>query len=314
MSGKPIDDAVLEAFQDAMESAHGYRPQVFATGVLVNSRDADRFDGYQLALTAAQQQGQPAAVDDATIPAWRVMPFTGSWKSCDERWEVYSPDGSGGVVLASEVRSRAVADLLDALATQHQEPPSRRPAMSANPIDEAVSVTLHSDRAGCEWFIVTSKNHPDSESEVTPSDDPALFDLLKALTAAQQQGQEVAWQDEWRAAVVEKLSAYGLSKEGAAVFAASELDEYRAGLCDCAENDPADMVDLMMGVARDAIEIWKTESAGRPFGHKDTAPPSTQRVVVIDGRSFPIDTVRTALLGLAADVLADAAEPKEDKP
>jgi hypothetical protein len=54
------------------------------------------------------------------------------------------------------------------------------------PIPEAVSVTLHQDRAGCEWIIVTSKDHPDSESEVTPSDDPALFDLLKALTAAQQ--------------------------------------------------------------------------------------------------------------------------------
>lgn len=62
--------------------------------------------------------------------------------------------------------------------------------MSGKPIVEAVSVTLHSDRAGCEWFIVTSKDHPDSESEVTPSDDPALFDLLKALTAAQQQEHE----------------------------------------------------------------------------------------------------------------------------
>jgi hypothetical protein len=68
--------------------------------------------------------------------------------------------------------------------------------MAANPIPEAVSVTLHSDRAGCEWFIVTSKDHTDSESEVTPSDDPALFDLLKALTAAQQQGQAVAWPTE----------------------------------------------------------------------------------------------------------------------
>ncbi|WP_298580484.1 hypothetical protein [uncultured Luteimonas sp.] len=67
---------------------------------------------------------QPAAVDEAMAEGWRVMPFTGSWQACDERWEVYSPDGSGGVVLASEVRSRDVADLLDAIATQHQEPKS----------------------------------------------------------------------------------------------------------------------------------------------------------------------------------------------
>jgi len=90
---------------------------------------------------------------------------------------------------------------------------------------------------------------------------------------AQQQRQAVAWADEWRAAVAAKLSSYGLSEEAAAVFASSELDEYKAGLCDCAENDPVDMVDLMMGVARDAIEKWKIESAGRPFGHKNTAPP-----------------------------------------
>lgn len=98
--------------------------------------------------------------------------------------------------------------------------------------------------------------------------------IKAALTAAQQQGQAVAWQDEWRAAVAAKLSSYGLSEEAAAVFAESELGEYRAGLCDCAENDPADMVDLMMGVALDAIEKWKAESAGRPFGYKRTALPS----------------------------------------
>lgn len=68
MSARPSSTTqavVLEAFQDAMASAHGYRPQVFASGVLVNSRDADRFEGYQLALTAAQQQGQAVA--------WRPM-------------------------------------------------------------------------------------------------------------------------------------------------------------------------------------------------------------------------------------------------
>ena len=43
--------------------------------------------------------------------------------------------------------------------------------------------TLHRDRAGCEWFIVTSDESPDDESEVTPSDDPALFAFLKAVTA-----------------------------------------------------------------------------------------------------------------------------------
>lgn len=42
----------VEAFQNAMEAEYGYRPQVFATGVLMNSRDADRYEGWKLALTA----------------------------------------------------------------------------------------------------------------------------------------------------------------------------------------------------------------------------------------------------------------------
>lgn len=102
----------------------------------------------------------------------------------------------------------------------------------------------------------------------------AAFHAGKRAALAAQQQEQAAWQDEWRAAVAAKLSGYGLSEEAAAVFAKSELGEYRAGLCDCAENDPADMVDLMMGVALDAIEKWKVESAGRPFGYKRTAPPS----------------------------------------
>lgn len=43
----------LDAFQDATELEHGYRPQVFATGNLINGRDADRYDGWQMALRAA---------------------------------------------------------------------------------------------------------------------------------------------------------------------------------------------------------------------------------------------------------------------
>lgn len=43
----------MEAFQNAMEDAHGYRPQLWATGVPMNGRDADRFDGWQLARRLA---------------------------------------------------------------------------------------------------------------------------------------------------------------------------------------------------------------------------------------------------------------------
>lgn len=46
---------------------------------------------------------------------------------------------------------------------------------------DGVVATLHVDRAGCEWIIVTSPDYPEYEGEVTPSDDPPLFDMLKGM-------------------------------------------------------------------------------------------------------------------------------------
>lgn len=72
---------------------------------------------------------EPAPQPQAEPVAWRVLKFTGSWKSADERWEVYSPDGSGGAVNESDVLDESVRSLLDAMAAAPQPPPrSRRPA------------------------------------------------------------------------------------------------------------------------------------------------------------------------------------------
>ena len=46
---------------------------------------------------------------------------------------------------------------------------------------DGVEATLHTDRAGNEWIIVTSSDYPDYEGEVTPSDDPPLFYMLKDM-------------------------------------------------------------------------------------------------------------------------------------
>lgn len=57
----------LDAFQDAMEDAHGYRPQRWATGDLMNARDADRYEGWKLARLAsspAMVGWQPDFTDD----------------------------------------------------------------------------------------------------------------------------------------------------------------------------------------------------------------------------------------------------------
>src|SRR5690606_24636621 len=68
--------------------------------------------------------------------------------------------------LSSAQQEGAVRDHLIRLGWT---PPNTAPPPSA---PEAVSVTLHQDRTGYKWIIVTSKDHPDSESEVTPYDDP----------------------------------------------------------------------------------------------------------------------------------------------
>ncbi len=41
-------DAELNAFLDVMEREHGYRPRLLPSGVLMNSRDADRYEGWLL--------------------------------------------------------------------------------------------------------------------------------------------------------------------------------------------------------------------------------------------------------------------------
>jgi hypothetical protein len=60
---------------------------------------------------------------------WRVVSFTGSTKRHDDdRWEVYDPTGSGGVVRTSDIGHSAVRGLLDALAEDgDQEPWSAQP-------------------------------------------------------------------------------------------------------------------------------------------------------------------------------------------
>ncbi|HZF98658.1 MAG TPA: hypothetical protein VEY92_10550 [Pseudoxanthomonas sp.] len=50
----------LALFQNAMESRYGYRPKAFLPGALLHSRDADRFEGFQLARNlAASAAPQP---------------------------------------------------------------------------------------------------------------------------------------------------------------------------------------------------------------------------------------------------------------
>ena len=51
---------------------------------------------------------------------WRVMHCTSSSQREGDKWEVYDPQGSGGVVSAHDVRDRVVRGLLDALAAAPQ--------------------------------------------------------------------------------------------------------------------------------------------------------------------------------------------------
>lgn len=55
-------------------------------------------------------------MSDKVLNGWRVMMCTSSVQREGDRWEVYSPEGSGGVVSTHDVRDWAVRGLLDALA------------------------------------------------------------------------------------------------------------------------------------------------------------------------------------------------------
>lgn len=55
-------------------------------------------------------------MSDKVLNGWRVMLCTSSVQREGDRWEVYSPEGSGGVVSTHDVRDWAVRGLLDALA------------------------------------------------------------------------------------------------------------------------------------------------------------------------------------------------------
>jgi hypothetical protein len=60
---------------------------------------------------------EPVKVADG----WRVMACTSSVPRPGDRWEIYDPSGSGGVVTSSEVADPVVRRLLDSLANTPKE-------------------------------------------------------------------------------------------------------------------------------------------------------------------------------------------------
>lgn len=58
-------------------------------------------------------------------------------------------------------------------------------SVNSTTIDDGTTATLHTDRAGNEWIIVTSVDYPDYEGEVTKADDPPLFNMLKRMISDQ---------------------------------------------------------------------------------------------------------------------------------
>lgn len=54
-------DAELNAFLDVMEREHGYRPRLLPSGVLMNSRDADRYEGWLLNHRHSGGDGEDSA-------------------------------------------------------------------------------------------------------------------------------------------------------------------------------------------------------------------------------------------------------------
>lgn len=98
-AGRDLDDALDAAWKATLAKAH--HPA----------------DPLGLAPLAQQFNEAPTEALRPPVPGgWRVLPCTSSAKREADRWEVYSPCGSGGVVSTHDVRDWAVRELLDAIA------------------------------------------------------------------------------------------------------------------------------------------------------------------------------------------------------
>lgn len=96
---------------------------------------------------------RPAAT--AVVPkGWRVLNFTGSFKTRGERWEVYDPDGNGGAICDGDIIDPVLRDLLDALAAAPAAPKGGRDEskelLDAKVIDSLIV-------ANEEWQAVAAK-------------------------------------------------------------------------------------------------------------------------------------------------------------
>lgn len=58
-------DVELNAFLDAMEREHGYRPRVTPSGALLHSRDDDRYEGWRLTRHGAGDADRSAELTTA---------------------------------------------------------------------------------------------------------------------------------------------------------------------------------------------------------------------------------------------------------
>jgi len=93
-------------------------PEMMANGgIEMGARDEDARTVWKAMLAAA-----PAVQGGLMLNGFRVMHLTGrSGAREGERWEIYAPCGSGGVVREDEVADWVVRKLLDSLATSNLE-------------------------------------------------------------------------------------------------------------------------------------------------------------------------------------------------
>ncbi|WP_425318758.1 hypothetical protein [Pseudomonas nitroreducens] len=72
--------------------------------------------GARYVLVASEEMAAPSAPTGQVPDGWRVMRCTSSSPRDGDKWEIYDPQGSGGVVSVHDVKDWAVRGLLDALA------------------------------------------------------------------------------------------------------------------------------------------------------------------------------------------------------
>lgn len=157
----------------------------------------------------------PAVQGDLMLHGFRVMHLVGRpGVRKGERWEIYAPCGSGGVVHEDEVADWVVRKLLDSLATSKLED-QREPAGFIRHVhyhgiarnSEECEVVLYDNAKNLPEGTLLYAAPPPAEQQLDPHPDDAAVDRFAAAMKAKLNKKRQEGRGGWQSMTAEQLSA-----------------------------------------------------------------------------------------------------------